>query len=96
MKILNRPFLINPPSLVQLVKHSNGAIFRTRTTVPKSSNILTKDTINHPLWNPDAKVVVNSSELAKFNQAFGGIDFSTIVSQEKSSKVSKTKTKTKK
>jgi ribosomal protein L31 len=65
----------NPYTFSQTVVHSDGSSFTLRTTSPKPLLVLTKDTRNHPLWNPSMKVVIEQTgELTKFAQRFGSLD----------------------
>ncbi|KAI7881114.1 hypothetical protein K492DRAFT_177413 [Lichtheimia hyalospora FSU 10163] len=73
-----RPFLrhvsTKPEQFLQTVVLSNGATFTVRTTSPKAQVILSKDTRNHPLWNPamlKEGVRDESEQLSKFQKRFG-------------------------
>ncbi|KAJ3113777.1 hypothetical protein HDU96_002916 [Phlyctochytrium bullatum] len=63
----------NPYTFLQTVVMSDGSTFTIRTTSPKATVKLTKDTRNHPLWNPSSVVVDKSGELSKFQQRFGDL-----------------------
>lgn len=70
-EILRRPFLINPPRLQSLVKHTDNSGFRIKTTTPKSLVILTKDTLNHFIWNPSGqKMDDQEGRLARFTKKY--------------------------
>ncbi|KAI9305335.1 hypothetical protein BJ944DRAFT_265388 [Cunninghamella echinulata] len=79
-----------PERFLQTVVLSNGATYTLRTTSPVRSQIrLTKDTRNHPLWNPamlKEGVTDESEQLTKFQKRFGDIadlgDISWIESEE--------------
>ncbi|CAO3600897.1 unnamed protein product [Absidia cylindrospora] len=78
-----------PERFLQTVVLSNGATFTVRTTSPLRSQIqLTKDTRNHPLWNPamlKEGVTDESEQLTKFQKRFGDTnlaDISWIESEE--------------
>ncbi|KAJ3311134.1 hypothetical protein HDV04_003097 [Boothiomyces sp. JEL0838] len=90
-----RPININPPTFLQTIVHSDGSTFRIKTTSPKSMITLTKDTINHSLWNPLSQVVDDEiGELAKFEQRFGdlsGLDFVEAKETKKEAKPNKKK-----
>ncbi|KAI8057165.1 hypothetical protein BDF22DRAFT_610678, partial [Syncephalis plumigaleata] len=60
----------------QTVILSNGASFTRRTTSPRSILRLTKDTRNHPLWNPTTQTELDdeSGTLSKFTKRFGELD----------------------
>ncbi|ORX46565.1 hypothetical protein DM01DRAFT_1339561 [Hesseltinella vesiculosa] len=66
-----------PEKFMQTIVLSNGATFQVRTTSPIRSHIrMTKDTRNHPLWNPALlkEGMSNESEqLSKFQKRFGDI-----------------------
>jgi ribosomal protein L31 len=73
--ILRRPWLINPVKLSCLVKHSDNSVFRIKQTSPKSLVVLTKDTINHFIWNPTgSKVDDIQGRLALFEKKYGHRD----------------------
>ncbi|KAI8900398.1 hypothetical protein BC833DRAFT_508405, partial [Globomyces pollinis-pini] len=58
----------------QVVVHSDGSTFKIQSTSPKSLLTLTKDTVNHPLWNVFSTVIDDQTgELAKFNTRFGDL-----------------------
>jgi len=80
MKVLPRPFKCAPLKLHSIIKQSDSMLFRIRTTTPKSVFIQTKDTANHPLWNPSS-VVVDDQEgvLKKFDQRFKDLDLDQAV-----------------
>ncbi|CAO3595339.1 unnamed protein product [Absidia cylindrospora] len=71
-----------PEQFLQTVVLSNGATFTVRTTSPIRSQIrLTKDTRNHPLWNPamlKEGVTDESEQLTKFQKRFGDTDLADI------------------
>ncbi len=71
--------LVNPKLFQMVIQTSRGGSFRIQTTSPKSFTIMTKDTFNHPLWNPKSTVVDDQEgQLAKFDKRFGsGFDFLT-------------------
>ncbi|KAI7861352.1 hypothetical protein BDF14DRAFT_1738891 [Spinellus fusiger] len=65
-----------PEVFLQTIVMSNGATFTVRTTSPVRPQIrLTKDTRNHPLWNPSMLkqgLTEESEQLTKFQKRFGG------------------------
>ncbi|KAI8885810.1 hypothetical protein K501DRAFT_284099 [Backusella circina FSU 941] len=71
-----------PEKFLQTVVLSNGATFTVRTTSPTRGQIrLTKDTRNHPLWNPamlKEGVTDESEQLTKFQKRFGDLDLGDI------------------
>ncbi|KAI7898079.1 uncharacterized protein BX663DRAFT_526107 [Cokeromyces recurvatus] len=71
-----------PEKFLQTIVLSNGATYTVRTTSPTRSHIrLTKDTRNHPLWNPailKEGVADESEQLTKFQKRFGDLDLSDI------------------
>ncbi|KAF7732789.1 hypothetical protein EC973_000063 [Apophysomyces ossiformis] len=79
-----------PELFLQTIVLSNGATYTVRTTSPTRANIrLTKDTRNHPLWNPamlKESLTDESEQLTKFQKRFGGsadlADLSWIESDE--------------
>ncbi|KAI9316673.1 hypothetical protein BX666DRAFT_1945665 [Dichotomocladium elegans] len=78
-----------PEQFIQTVVLSNGATFTVRTTSPKAQIILSKDTRNHPLWNPamlKEGLRDESEQLSKFQKRFGAesdlADLSWIESDE--------------
>ncbi|RKP24913.1 hypothetical protein SYNPS1DRAFT_16460 [Syncephalis pseudoplumigaleata] len=66
----------NPELFTQTVVLSNGASFTRRTSSPRSVLRLTKDTRNHPLWNPTTQTELDdeSGTLSKFTKRFGELD----------------------
>ncbi|KAI8968019.1 hypothetical protein BDF20DRAFT_898410 [Mycotypha africana] len=83
-----------PEKFLQTVVLSNGATFTLRTTSPVRHQLrLTKDTRNHPLWNPTLLkegLTDESEQLNKFQKRFGDLDFSDISWIESDEAVSKT------
>ncbi|CAO3661684.1 unnamed protein product [Umbelopsis vinacea] len=82
-----------PEQFSQTIVLSNGATYTVRTTSPKPQVRLTKDTRNHPLWNPSMlREGVNdeSEQLTKFQKRFGDLgdleDISFVQSDEEVSK----------
>ncbi|KAI8065386.1 uncharacterized protein B0P05DRAFT_589961 [Gilbertella persicaria] len=71
-----------PEKFLQTVVLSNGATYTVRTTSPTRNQIrLTKDTRNHPLWNPamlKEGVTDESEQLTKFQKRFGDLDLGDI------------------
>ncbi|RKP05380.1 large subunit ribosomal protein L31, partial [Thamnocephalis sphaerospora] len=65
-----------PELFTQTVVLSNGASFTRRTTSPKALLRLTKDTRNHPFWNPTTQLALDddSGTLKRFNKRFGNMD----------------------
>ncbi|RUS21841.1 hypothetical protein BC937DRAFT_91322 [Endogone sp. FLAS-F59071] len=76
-----------PELFPQTIVLSNGATYTVRTTSPRSQIRLTRDTRNHPLWNP-SKVRANlkdeSEQLVKFTKRFSDLEDLTDVSFIKS------------
>ena len=79
-----RPLNVNPPTFRQTVVHSDGSVFSIRTTSPKSIVMLTKDTLNHALWNPlSVKLDDTSGQISKFSSRFGDFsEFDSVVSDQ--------------
>ncbi|KAG0734130.1 hypothetical protein G6F57_002390 [Rhizopus arrhizus] len=85
---LTKPFVrhastsTKPEKFLQTIVLSNGATYTVRTTSPTRSHIrLTKDTRNHPLWNPSMLkegVTDESEQLSKFQKRFGDLDLADI------------------
>ncbi|KAL9550298.1 hypothetical protein PS6_005625 [Mucor atramentarius] len=71
-----------PEKFLQTIVLSNGATYTVRTTSPTRAQIrLTKDTRNHPLWNPSMLkegVTDESEQLTKFQKRFGDLDLGDI------------------
>jgi ribosomal protein L31 len=71
-----------PEKFLQTIVLSNGATYTVRTTSPTRNQIrLTKDTRNHPLWNPamlKEGVTDESEQLTKFQKRFGDLDLGDI------------------
>ncbi|KAF9933887.1 hypothetical protein FBU30_004055 [Linnemannia zychae] len=70
--------LRSPELFDQTIVLSNGATFTLRTPSPRSHLRLTRDTRNHPLWNPDMRGNISNDEsgqLSKFSKKFGDMDF---------------------
>jgi ribosomal protein L31 len=66
---------INPKQFLLKVVLSDGSSFYTKSTSIKGIMTLTKDTVNHPLWNPNSQVVDDQlGELSKFKKRFGDLD----------------------
>ena len=78
VKILDRPFKYNPTLFSSLVKHSNNSVFRVQTTGPKSLFLLTKDTINHSLWNPSSEAVDDQDGKLKLFDSRFKMDFKNL------------------
>lgn len=71
-----------PELFSQTIVLSNGATYTVRTTSPRSQIRLTKDTRNHPLWNPSklrANLKDESEQLVKFNKRFSNLEDLTDV-----------------
>jgi ribosomal protein L31 len=66
----------DPEMFTQTVILSNGASFTRRTTSPRPLLRLTKDTRNHPFWNPTTQIELDddSGVLTKFNKRFGELE----------------------
>ncbi|KAF9166509.1 hypothetical protein DFQ26_007691 [Actinomortierella ambigua] len=63
-----------PEMFDQTVVLSNGATFTLRTPSPRAQIRLTRDTRNHPLWNPELRgqsTGDESGQLSKFAKKFG-------------------------
>ncbi|KAF9971292.1 hypothetical protein BGZ73_005800 [Actinomortierella ambigua] len=63
-----------PEMFDQTVVLSNGATFTLRTPSPRAQIRLTRDTRNHPLWNPELRGQSTSDEsgqLSRFAKKFG-------------------------
>ncbi|KAG0235696.1 hypothetical protein BGW41_000698 [Actinomortierella wolfii] len=63
-----------PEMFDQTVVLSNGATFTLRTPSPRQQIRLTRDTRNHPLWNPELRgqsTGDDSGQLSKFAKKFG-------------------------
>ncbi|KAI9707470.1 MAG: hypothetical protein M1836_000431 [Candelina mexicana] len=72
--LLRRPK--RPYTFTQLITLSDGSTFTHRTTSPAPVYRCTKDTRNHPLWNPSSQKLLNVEEdeagkLKAFRQKFG-------------------------
>ncbi|KAF9999746.1 hypothetical protein BGZ79_006654 [Entomortierella chlamydospora] len=66
-----------PELFDQTVVLSNGATFTMRTPSPRSQIRLTRDTRNHPLWNPEMRGNASgddSGQLSKFAKKFGDLE----------------------
>ncbi|KAJ9060360.1 hypothetical protein DSO57_1031667 [Entomophthora muscae] len=65
-----------PQIFTQTVVLTNGATIPLRTTSPKGILILTKDTRNNPLWNPNlvGESDLSSDQIAKFSAKYLGLD----------------------
>ncbi|KAG0364373.1 hypothetical protein BC939DRAFT_250690 [Gamsiella multidivaricata] len=66
-----------PELFDQTVVLSNGATFTLRTPSPRSQIRLTRDTRNHPLWNPEMHGKSSgddSGQLSRFAKKFGDLD----------------------
>ncbi|KAF9360620.1 hypothetical protein BGX26_008458 [Mortierella sp. AD094] len=66
-----------PELFDQTVVLSNGATFTLRTPSPRSQIRLTRDTRNHPLWNPEMRGNTSgddSGQLSKFAKKFGDLE----------------------
>ncbi|TPX33480.1 hypothetical protein SmJEL517_g03639 [Synchytrium microbalum] len=76
----DRPFHVHPYIFHQAVVLSDGSIYHQPTTSPKSLLSLTKDTRNHPLWNPSEKKFTDQAgEISKFESRFAGLEFDDLV-----------------
>ncbi|KAF9113138.1 hypothetical protein BGX27_002131 [Mortierella sp. AM989] len=66
-----------PELFDQTVVLSNGATFTLRTPSPRSQIRLTRDTRNHPLWNPEMRGNTSgddSGQLSRFAKKFGDLE----------------------
>ncbi|KAI8866113.1 hypothetical protein GQ42DRAFT_165692 [Ramicandelaber brevisporus] len=63
-----------PEIFVQRVALTDGSTITLRTTSPRPSYKLSKDTRNHPLWNPHLGhgVMLENVQLSRFTQRFAG------------------------
>lgn len=67
----------SPELFDQTIVLSNGATFTLRTPSPRAQIRLTRDTRNHPLWNPELRGNASSDDsgqLSKFAKKFGDMD----------------------
>ncbi|OLY80975.1 54S ribosomal protein L36, mitochondrial [Smittium mucronatum] len=62
-----------PETFNQRIVLSDGSSYMVRSTSPKLTVKLSKDTRNHHLWNPQSKYDLNDEggHLSKFNKRFG-------------------------
>ncbi|QSZ30610.1 hypothetical protein DSL72_000167 [Monilinia vaccinii-corymbosi] len=72
--LLKRP--LRPYTFTQLVTLSDGSAYLTRTTSPAPIYRSTKDTRNHPLWQPSLDSLKNvendeAGRLSAFRERFG-------------------------
>ncbi|KAK3818911.1 MAG: hypothetical protein J3Q66DRAFT_259352, partial [Benniella sp.] len=66
-----------PERFDQTVVLSNGATFTLRTPSPRPQIRLTRDTRNHPLWNPELRGSSSgddSGQLSRFSKKFGDLE----------------------
>jgi ribosomal protein L31 len=66
-----------PELFDQTIVLSNGATFTLRTPSPRPQIRLTRDTRNHPLWNPEMRGNTSSDDsgqLSRFAKKFGDMD----------------------
>ncbi|KAL3419577.1 54S ribosomal protein L36, mitochondrial [Phlyctema vagabunda] len=83
---LKRP--LRPYTFTQLVTLSDGSTYTQRTTSPAPVVKLTKDTRNHPMWQPSLESLRNveqdeAGRLRAFREKFGrGWDADDVVSVE--------------
>ncbi|KAF9916866.1 hypothetical protein BX616_002586 [Lobosporangium transversale] len=66
-----------PELFDQTIVLSNGATFTLRTPSPRAQIRLTRDTRNHPLWNPEMRGNAtgdDSGQLSRFAKKFGDMD----------------------
>ncbi|ESZ96894.1 hypothetical protein SBOR_2688 [Sclerotinia borealis F-4128] len=73
--LLKRP--IRPYTFTQLITLSDGSAYLTRSTSPAPIYRSTKDTRNHPLWQPSLDSLRNvendeAGRLSAFRERFGG------------------------
>ncbi|KAI9668699.1 MAG: hypothetical protein M1829_005312 [Trizodia sp. TS-e1964] len=73
-RLIKRPH--RPYTFAQLITLSDGSTFTHRTTSPLPIYKATKDTRNHPLWNPSSLKLANQEEddagrLRAFRERFG-------------------------
>lgn len=73
-----------PYTFTQLITLSDGSTFLHRTTSPQPIYRSTKDTKNHPMWNPSSQKLLNVEEdeagrLRRFRARFGrGFDAEVV------------------
>jgi ribosomal protein L31 len=73
--LANRSETLHRPHLFyQTVVQSDGSTITIKTSSPRPILTMTKDTRNHPLWNPkQRKVIDESAEITRFNQRYGNL-----------------------
>ena len=62
-----------PHLFFQTIVQSDGSTFTLSTSHPKTVSHLTKDTRNHPLWNPSLHVVDVIGQVSKFQSLYGDL-----------------------
>ncbi|PVV05032.1 hypothetical protein BB560_000447 [Smittium megazygosporum] len=69
-----------PEIFYQRVVLSDGSTFLVKSTSPRAVVKLSKDTKNHPLWNPKMKRNLSDEGgiLSKFTSKFGDLDYEDI------------------
>ena len=61
-----------PPALRLTLLHSNGSSWSVPSTSPRPTSHLTRDVLNHHLWNPKASRLDDAGgDVEKFQQKFG-------------------------
>jgi ribosomal protein L31 len=73
--IANRTQTFNRPHLFyQTIVQSDGSTLTIKTSSPRPILTMTKDTRNHPLWNPKNRAIIDeSAEITRFNQRYGNL-----------------------
>ncbi|KAL5606848.1 hypothetical protein BROUX41_003225 [Berkeleyomyces rouxiae] len=85
-RLIRRPR--RPYSFTQMIQLSDGSTFTARTTSPQPLFRSTKDTRNHPVWQPSDRSLKNveldeAGKLAAFRERFGrGFDLHKDPSEE--------------
>ncbi|KAL1888856.1 hypothetical protein Cpir12675_006010 [Ceratocystis pirilliformis] len=85
-RLIRRPR--RPYTFTQMIQLSDGSTFTARTTSPQPLFRSTKDTRNHPLWQPSDRTLKNveldeAGKLAAFRDRFGrGFDLQKDPSEE--------------
>ncbi|KAJ1910950.1 hypothetical protein IWQ60_005713 [Tieghemiomyces parasiticus] len=66
----------HPQVFNQRVTLTDGSTITLRTTSPRPQIKLTKDTRNHPLWNPEfaSAATDDTTHIEKFSDKFGSFD----------------------
>ena len=72
----------HPPTFLQTVVQTDGSTFTMKVCTPRPFLTLSKDTRNHPLWNPELTVSYDdtAAQVTKFAEKYGHVNVDAFTS----------------